>query len=773
MARSLYSDDLENHTDNLSQNLVEDLEILRSYLNKRKLKVLKWDDDNIAIPFSVNIILPPRGNYNGIDIRKTEDVLFVFNKKLYPAAAPKVYSDRKSFPKDGISHLYVSRKDAPAPFCLIRGDYNEWFANKRVTDLVIRVRSWLKDAANGSLVEDGGQFDPMRLEGYQGNIVYKYQQLVDVFEDKKQFEKKLNFTLLLIKEKEKPRTEGDKIKYPGYEVVRVLTNIEELKETYKPIIEKLAQNEAGLGSQRLLIGAVIRSENDNINDQFPNQLPKDLDTLLKFAIWADIDLSKLLAIIPIVRTPGIKEFPVLLSVKRPKPLIGYNGDIEFFNFYLTIEDDAIVEGVISKNLPVGFQKHNEPLSIKKAQEVSGSKSIIGSSVVFGCGAVGSKVMMHLIREGYAGTSTVLFDHDKIEPHNMVRYGLLTDSIGVNKAVAIQKTAEELYEADNDNLQILGIPHRGNVLFELDRLKKCLKGVDWIMDFTASVSFENYFIKQELEARNRVVRGSLTDEGRIGMLLIEGNDRNPRIDDLKVLSQAEYLTNVYINAWLKREFFRSKKESALINVGVGCNSETTIVPDDTISIHSSIFVKAIKAESKVDSQDHGVIYQTYLDDSNNFTVRSERRIIPPLRVYQSISGWEIRMKAGLDEMLMSEMGKAMPNETGGVLIGLVNNKTKCLHITDIILAPPDSEANSGCFIRGVEGLKDQVDMHKNESGQTFGYIGEWHSHPFGPYGPSDKDIRTMREFKKDYEEEGVTIPVFVMIATPAGLIPCIY
>lgn len=774
MARSLFSDKLESYTGTLSQAISESLEELRTFLKKKRLKVLVWDDNHVAVPFSVNVIRPPRGNYKGIDIRSKEDVLFVFNKAMYPDIAPKVYSDRKSFPKHGISHLYVSKKGAPAPFCLVRGNYNEWFANKRITDLVIRVRNWLKDAANGSLVEDGGQFDPMRLEGYRGNVVYKYQEIVEVVEGRKEFGEDTNFALLLMKEKEKPGIDGDKIKYPGYEVIEVIRNINELKDNYRPIIEKLAQNEADLKTQRLLIGAVIWNENIEVNGQFPANLPKDLNSMLEFASWAGIELTKLLLYIPHVKVPGIEEFPVLFAVKRPKPLIGYNGDIEFFNFYISVKDGCINEnGVITKNLRVSFQKHNEPLSIQKAQEVSGSHCKIGSSVIFGCGAVGSKIVMHLIREGHAGTSTILFDHDKVEPHNMVRYGLLADSIGVNKAVALQKTAEELFVTDKNDLKILGFPHKGNLLFELDGFKKCLEEIDWVMDFTASGSFENYLIRQEFEARNQVVRASITDEGRIGMLLIEGNDRNPRIDDLRIISQSEYLKDPTISAWLNREYINSKKESVLINVGVGCNSETTVIADDTISIHSSIFVKAIKAESKTDRKNDGVVYLTHIDDSNGFATRSERRAVSPLTVFKSDNGWEVRMKAGLDELLMSEMGKAMPDETGGVFIGLVNNKTKCIHITDVILAPPDSEANSGCFIRGIEGLKDQVDMHKRESGQTFGYIGEWHSHPHGPYGPSGKDVSTMQEFKKQYKKEGIAIPVFLMIATPAGLINYIY
>lgn len=773
MGRSLFSNDLVQYDDPLPQILTEDLYLLRTYLNKRILHVLKWSGTEVAVPISLDIELPPRGNYQGLDIRKKEDVLLIFNTLTYPYTPPEVVSNRKTFPKDKLSHLYISKKDEPAPFCLVRGDYKEWYADKRIVDLIVRIRNWLRDAANGSLVEDGGQFDPMRLAGYSGNVVYKYSDISRIVERKESTVEDANFTFLLIQENERPDAKDGKVIYPSYELIKAFSSLKELKETYKPILEKLALSATGLPIKRILIGAILWHEELKINHNFPPPLPKDLNGLFEFAEWAELDLAALIATVPFVKAPGIEEFPILLGVRRPKPLIGYDGCIEFFNFYLTLKSSSIENNEITKNVSLGFQKHNEPLSVSKARQVAGVDSELGGIVILGCGAVGSKVVMHLIREGQVQKGMLLFDYDKVEPHNMVRYGLTSDSIGMNKAIALQKAAEKIYAHDKASLEILGFPCRGNLLFDLPGLQDCLDDTQWILDFTASTSFENYLITQELRPNNKLAKASIFDEGRLGGLFIEGPDRNPRVDDLKVMLQAEYLTNSVVSDWLVREDLNRRKENTLINVGVGCNSETTVIADDMISVHCGAFSRALKAESIHDEEDNGVIHLTSLVSSGLFSMSSERILVKPLVVFESLDGWQIRIKADVSEVLMGEMGKAMPNETGGTLVGLINQKTKCIYVTDVIFAPPDSESTSVCFVRGKEGLPEQVSLHKKKSGNTFGYIGEWHSHPHGPFGPSGKDIQTMREFKKEYLQQGISIPVFILIATPSGLIPCIH
>ena len=58
-----------------------------------------------------------------------------------------------------------------------RGDGDEWFANMEIEDFVKHIRSWYEDLASGVNIEDGGQFEPLRFEGYTGTLSYDYEQL--------------------------------------------------------------------------------------------------------------------------------------------------------------------------------------------------------------------------------------------------------------------------------------------------------------------------------------------------------------------------------------------------------------------------------------------------------------------------------------------------------------------------------------------------------------------------------------------------------------------
>lgn len=757
MDQELFSGELQPDEASLSPFLKEDLELLRGYVG-HGFEILKWDDDRIAVPITVEVALPSRGNIDDIDIRAEEQVLIIFHRTKYPDTSPLVYSDRKDFPKDKLSHLYISKSGKPVRFCLLRGNYDEWFANKRITDLVILAREWLEDAASGDLVEDGDQFDPVRLDGYRGSIIYSYQNLFDTVRNRVTLEGFPNFALVLFEEKE-PYKAGESV--PSFQMKRVLS-----KDTIKPILEALGKADKDIQANRLMFGAIIWSTEDYCSKDFFTSLPNDLDELKAFAEKVGVDISTLLKAIPIFRLSEMREFPVVVAVNRPKPLIGYNGNIEFFNYYLTINNDDIQSGHITRNVPVAFQKHAQPLSLNKAKEIAGYQENL-AGVFFGCGAVGSKVVMHLVRQGI--TDLALFDKDKVEPHNMVRYGLTAESIGVNKAVALKGATESIYE--QAEFTLIGSPNEGRVFFEYKERDKLLEHYSWLFDFTASMSFQNYFIKQPLLTTSKVAKGMLTDNGSLGILLFEGQYRNPRIDDLQVFLQSLYGEKEYISSWLQREFERSKADSVLVNVGVGCNSETTILSDDTISLHGAAFSRVIKSKVQEDESENGTIFLSMLGN-DNVSISTDLLKVEPFSVLDNCNGtgWQVRLKAGLSDVLTREMDRAYPDETGGVLIGVANSKTKCIHVTDVILAPPDSEANEVCFIRGIDGLKEQVDEHKTSSGQTFGYIGEWHSHPRGPNGWSCKDKETMVKFKQDYQDEQVSIPVFILIVTPDNLLP---
>jgi integrative and conjugative element protein (TIGR02256 family) len=134
---------------------------------------------------------------------------------------------------------------------------------------------------------------------------------------------------------------------------------------------------------------------------------------------------------------------------------------------------------------------------------------------------------------------------------------------------------------------------------------------------------------------------------------------------------------------------------------------------------------------------------------------------------------MRFKPGILETMQEEMKLALPHETGGVMVGSANFKTKTIHVVELIKAPPDSKANPVCFFRGVDGLPESIEKVNELTGNQLGYIGEWHTHPEGPEEMSTTDLRTVIKFKKEFDNLTAPLPVFLMIITPDNILPFVF
>lgn len=71
------------------------------------------------------------------------------------------------------------------------------------------------------------------------------------------------------------------------------------------------------------------------------------------------------------------------------------------------------------------------------------------------------------------------------------------------------------------------------------------------------------------------------------------------------------------------------------------------------------------------------------------------------------------------------------ETGGYLIGQCNLKTNTIHVIDSIEASEDTIHRGDYLVLGKKGVRKKLSQVERRSGATFGYVGEWHSHPNGP------------------------------------------
>jgi len=763
MAQNLFSASLAEYSGEITnKRLSESIVGLKRIVGNRSFRMFQWSEDHLALSVTIPVDLPPLGNFQGINIKSVEPVLIVVNMTSYPVIAPMVFPDRLDFPKNNLAHLYVARKGKPPAFCLTRGGINEWYSNKRLRDLFTRVGNWLRDAASGTLSEDGDQFDPLRMEGYIGHMIYDYDQLASVVNEKKSFKEGENFAVGLF---ERNILESRIC----FKLTKIITP-ETLNESLEDLNKEKEKSDDNSSKKNFHFGYIVWSQNHIPYSQYCVEMPEDWNEFKGFCSSYGISTTFLEKQIAEEDKNIFVTVPVIIAIQRPKKIIGFSADIEFIGFTIRIDLTDVLDSAIVNNVPVRLYAHAQPLSREKAKQISGSQVDLGSySLIAGCGAVGSKIIMHFARSG--ATKFLLADPDDISPHNLVRHALFGNAEGLNKAEILKKEISALYPHEKLPL-LISSKSLGSDFFK----GEVSKFFSWILDFTASSAFAYSLVESEIDIKTRVARAFLTDFGNLGIVYFEGKGRNPRIDDLQIMLYAQYKKIDFISPWLQREADSAMKSNNLsITVGVGCNSETTVLSDDIVSLHCAYMAAVIKSESLHEQPEEGMIYVNEIKNEHFFSNFARALKVFPMEIFSAINdpSWQIRIKPGVIRTLKSEMGLAMPTETGGIFVGCANYKTKTIHVTDVITAPPDSKANEVCFFRGIKGLPDAIREVNESTGNQLGYIGEWHTHPFGPNTLSSTDAGTIRRYKKDFDTLKTPLPVFLMIVTPTHILPYVY
>jgi integrative and conjugative element protein (TIGR02256 family) len=115
-------------------------------------------------------------------------------------------------------------------------------------------------------------------------------------------------------------------------------------------------------------------------------------------------------------------------------------------------------------------------------------------------------------------------------------------------------------------------------------------------------------------------------------------------------------------------------------------------------------------------------------------------------------------------------KQLPNETGGILLGLVDRTQRLLAIIGMLPAPSDSDAWPTSFIRGSNGLATAVDKVTKRSLGNVAYVGEWHSHPNGHNStPSVPDIAAVAICAPNTLADGLPTLMLIVAADEIGFV----
>jgi hypothetical protein len=108
-------------------------------------------------------------------------------------------------------------------------------------------------------------------------------------------------------------------------------------------------------------------------------------------------------------------------------------------------------------------------------------------------------------------------------------------------------------------------------------------------------------------------------------------------------------------------------------------------------------------SKAVDRDEALVQIWSLAESGAVEI-SARHVAPP-RLHASL--WQIFIDPEVERRLKSMRAQRLPNETGGVLMGVVDVAAMRIDVVDAWDQPPDSRGSLALFERGTGGLKQRV------------------------------------------------------------------
>lgn len=361
---------------------------------------------------------------------------------------------------------------------------------------------------------------------------------------------------------------------------------------------------------------------------------------------------------------------------------------------------------------------------RAAQLCGGPPGAAGRRVAVGSGALGSQVLMNMARAGHVGWDVI--DDDRLLPHNLQRHALGGTVVGYAKATALACLMNSVYDGPPAARDIpVNLLHPGGEAGSVDR---ALVGARAVLDLSASVAVARHLAWRG-DVKGRRVSLFLNPRGADLVLLAEDAGRAVALDSLEMQYYRAVLREPRLADHLRPPDGR-------VRYSASCRDVSARVPTHLVALHAAIGAGAVAAA--LDRPEASIT----LWQADPGTLAVTPVVVKAAAARRGrIGEWTLVVDDELLARLTALRDSGLPNETGGVLLGAYDMDRRAVYVVDTIPSPPDSAEWPTLYIRGCEGLPQQVaDAGLRTSGQVE-YVGEWHSHPDGcPARPSGDDLK---------------------------------
>lgn len=706
----------------------------------RNLQDIVLSDDGASIEFDIDMNFGDSWSADGqspTGVLTVETVRFDFTPS-FPIQSP-VPSYRAALGRN-LAHVMpgVTQDGRPVP-CLVVGHPDEFYLSQGMGAFVDQFCDWLDRAAAGQLIDPVQGWEPMRRAFLPYSVILDRPEL-------RALPAASNAGIHLLGNRFWINKGRDAGQYRYYE----LSELDD-EAAFHPHAEETADFETGMGPA-IILWDTAGNDDAVVTDVYA---PDDVNSVRDLMKRADAygvgyrlrryikDLNKVWTgrpkVIPIV---------VVFLIKRPFHLIGSDSAIEIIPYLIHgtfgAKDALNYDDFV---WALGTRDRLDQDLLKRASGVEGNRH---PWIMIGAGSLGSKIALHLGRSGNPPLAIV--DSSLLQPHNAARHALYPsphftqDGWHLPKSIVLAGVIENLnrvkVRADMGNAT-----EKSSKWLDIARAQPVFPVV---INTTASLVVREH-LTGATDVSAPVIDAELFDQGRLGVMRVEGAGRNPDVGELVTAFYEHALSNPVIERALQASV------ASGLAIGEGCGSETMICADSAISVHAALMAEKIDSYLQAPSTAGSIT--TWLKGGGG--ISSETKAVERYLRIDAGNGWTLSISAALDRQMRAERLDHLPRETGGILIGRISQTSKTVFLARLMSAPADSRRRIDYFELGVEGVLEARQEIFDRTNGRFVCVGTWHSHS-GISEPSTLDRRTARELGA-----GKAVPQAVLILGSDG------
>lgn len=370
-------------------------------------------------------------------------------------------------------------------------------------------------------------------------------------------------------------------------------------------------------------------------------------------------------------------------------------------------------------------------------------------LVLGCGALGAPLAEACVR---AGASLTVVDNGAVTPGILVRQPYTDADIGEGKATALAERLRGLRHGAVATAQV------GNAIGSTLGADDPVPDFDVVVDATADSRVRAALEHARAPRREEwppVLTMIVGHRARRGIVVVSRTGATGAgHDGLRRLGIATRTTHAAAFADVAEDIYPSEPRTELFLPEPGCSAPTFVGSAvEATALATGLLsagLDAVTGRGPRESTLPMAAAVVRLDAAERATGRGAGAWIgwPNDAVIEGARGTlPIRLNPAALATVRAEARRGArlrgPDiETGGMLLGQIDEGAGVVFI-DVATPPtPDSRLSSAYFEHGVEGAQALVDHHRLATKGTSGFVGMWHTHPYGCARPSPIDDESM-------------------------------